>query len=364
MAEVQINTANNKIFPELIVATNGLDLGVGSSNLFRLTNVSPQQLFVPLNYSLESVASITAQMFIDGLPKTNEMPTDSLGGITKPVYAHPEHELGYAFKTFKLAMNNGSGGTSTDFRSRLEYMIDARTTARIIAEKVRNLQEYNIGLSDPQEIAKEIAKNNPGTLGARDIEAIKILWQEKKIDVLKRILIGNATPPLWSDFLKIHEVTGTRVEAIKKTLTATASDSPVIDLDVPEGLVATFEGYHSDVEAQSKVGEVTVKVTRDDDKPLFTFDPACFIGSQTHQEFHVHAFNHLLIESSTNASTSNFKQYVGVTLRRPGTAFKAKMLEFSPNALPIDKEPSEVEERIIEDQYLRELARTGIIAIG
>lgn len=364
MAEVEINTAENIVFPELLIATNGLDLPEGSSNLFKVRNIGPQQLFVPLTFAVESIASINVKLKNDGQDITNELPSDALGGITKKNFAHPEHEISYAFKTFRLEANNGSGGVSTDFRSMLEYMIDARSTARVLTQKVPNLADFNIGKSDPQEIAKQISKAIPESIGKKDIEAIKILWQEKKIDVLKRILIGDAVPPLWTDFLKIHEVVGTRQEAIKKTLTATSSDSPVIDFDVPDGLVATMEGYKSDVEPQAEVGEVTVEVTRDFDKPLFSFDPACLQGSQTQQQFHVHAFQHLLVQTKTSGAAVDFKQFVGVTLRKPGTAFKAKMLEFSPNALPIDKEPTEAEERIIKEFLLKELARTGIVAIG
>ena len=364
MAEVEINTAENKVFPELLVATNGLDLAEGGSNLFRIKNIGRQQMFVPLSYSVESVASILLKLNLDGQDITNEIPTDTLGGITVADHAHPEHEIGYAFNQFRVEVTNNSLGVSNDFRSRLEYMIDAKTTARILAEKVPNLPTYKIGLEDPQVIAAQIAKDHPGTLGKVDIEAIKVLWQSKGIDVLKRVLIGTAVPPLWTDFLKIHEVTGTRQDGIKKTLTALSSDSPVIDFDVPDGFVATFEGYKGDVEAQAKVGEVTVSVTRDSDKPLFTFDPACLRGSTVQQQFHVHAFDHLLVEAKTNAATANFKQFVGVTLRKPGTAFKAKMLEFSPNSLPTEMEPTETEERIIDEQLLKALARTGIIAIG
>lgn len=364
MAEVEINTAENKIFPELLIATNGLDLDEGGSNLFRVKNIGRQQLFTPLRYSVESVASINIKLNLDGQDITNEIPSDTLGGISKYINSHPEHEIGYAFKQFRLEANNGSGGSSTDFRSRLEYMIDAKTTARILVQKIINLKTYPIGKEDPQVIAAQIAKDHPGTLGKVDINAIEILWREKKIDVLKRVLIGDSVPPLWTDFLKIHEVTGTREDAIKKTLTSSFNASPLIDFDVPDGFIATLEGYMGDVEAQSEVGEVTVQVTRDDDKPLFSFDPACLQASQTHQQLHVHVFSHLLIETKTTGTAANFKQFAGVTLRKPGTAFKAKMLEFSPNSLPIDKEPSETEERLIDEFLLKQLARTGIVAIG
>ena len=363
MAEVEINTAQNKIYPELIIATNGQNLSQGGSTIFRVRNLGPQQIFTPVNFSVESVASISVQALKDNQPITNELPTDSLGGITKNQTPHSAHEITNAFKNFRLTANNGSGGISNDFRSRMEYQIDARTTVRKILESVRNLKDFDIGKSEPQVIALEIQRKNPGVLGDNDIQAIDDLWKFKQIDVLQRILLGDETPVNWLDSHDIHEVVNTDMQAIKKTLTSTKSDSPLGSFDIPDGLVAVLEGYKGDVEAQTEVGEVTVEVTRDDDKPLFTFDPACLEGNQVFQKLHVHAFENLLIETKTSGAAVDFKQWASISLRKPGTIFKAKVLEFSGNSLPTNFEPSLSEIELIDKLLIRQLARTGIVPL-
>lgn len=402
MAGTDIKATSHKVFPEMIWRTNGQNLAQGDSNLFKIDAIPPNQVIVPLLYSVESVASINSQLFLDNVPITNEIPNDALGGITKGTSSHPEHEIGYAFKEFRYGINNGSGGASNDHRSRIHYLVDARYTSRRIVQYITNLGKFKMHedegrelpekcpacssrnrkfgkcpacrartpeidmsmISDPTNLAEQIRSQNKEVLSKRDIEAISILWKERKINVLERILNGSNVPPLWGDFLKIHEVIGTQQNAIKKTLTASYSDTSIIDFDVPEGKVATLEGLKHDVDAQATVGEKTISISRDDDKDYIEYDPACMEGSQIHTAWHIHAFDNINVRIKDTALTANSKYWAGLTIRTPGAAFKAKMQEFSPGALPSSLEPTESEERLIDELRLRELARVGIVAIG
>lgn len=365
MAGTDIKASSHKVFPEMLWQTNGQDLAQGDSNLFKIDAIPPNQVIIPLLYSVESVASINSQLFLDNVPITNEIPDDVLGGITKGTSSHPEHEIGYAFKEFRYGINNGSGGASNDHRSRIHYLVDARYTSRKIVEYITRLGKFNINpLEDPTPIAEQIRSQNKEVLNKRDIEAISILWEMRKINVLDRILNGSNVPPLFSEFLKIHEVVGTQQNGLKKTLTASYSDSSIIDFDVPEGRVVTLEGLKMDVGAQATVGEKTISISRDDDKNYIEFDPACMEGAQIHTPWHIHAFDNINVRIKDTALTASSKYWAGLTIREPGAAFKAKMQEFSPGVLPSSLEPTESEERLIEELRLRELARCGIIAIG
>lgn len=364
MAGTDIKATSHKVFPEMIWKTNGQNLAEGDGYLFKIDSIPPNQLIVPLSYSVESVASIKSQLFIDQQAVTNEIPNDVLGGLGKNNNSHPEHEIGYSFKEFKYGINNSSGGVSNDHRSRILYLADAAYTARKIIEKVR-ISKYNINpLEDPTPIAELIRKENKETLNKRDIDAISILWQERKINVLDRILNGSNVPPLFSDFLKVHEVVGTYENGIKAALTTTYAGTSIIDYDVPEGLVVTLEGIKQDVGAQATVGEKVISISRDNDKDYIEYDPACMEGAQINMPWHIHAFKNLNVRIKDTASTADVKLWAGLTIRTPGAAFKAKMEEFSPGVLPSNLEPSESEERLIESLRLRELARVGITAIG
>lgn len=368
MAKTEIKASEHKVFPEMIWATNGqVSLVEGQGDLFKIDAIPSNQIIEPLKYAVESVASINSQFSIDGKDISTEMPDDALGGITiaSDLSPHPAHEIGFAFKQFRYKINNGSGSTSSDHRARLQYIVDARTTARRIVNLINNLGSFKIVPNeDPTPIAEEIRSQNKEVLGKRDIQAIQILWQERKINVLERILNGNKVPPKFSDWLVIHEVIGTEQQAIKKTLTSVFNASPLIDFDVPEGRVAVLEGWSGDVGSQSLVGEGTLSISRDNDKNFIELDYNCMGTSQKHYDWHIHAFDNLTIELKTTGTATNYKTWCGITIRNPGAAFKAKMEEFSPGVLPSKLEPTEAEERIIESLRLRELARTGIIAIG
>jgi len=367
MAKTEIKAVNHKVFPEMIWVTNGQNLVGGQGDLFKIDAIPPSQIIEPLVYAVEDVASIKTQFSVDNKDISTELPDDALGGIaiSADLSPHPAHEIGFAFKNFRYKINNGSGSTSNDHRSRLQYLVDARTTARRIVELINNLGQFNIVPGeDPTPIAEEIRKMNKEVLAKRDIQAIQILWQERKINVLERILNGSAVPPKFEDFLKIHEVVGTEQRAIKQNLTSVFSATELVKFDVPDGRVAVLEGITQDVGAQSTVGEVTISISRDNDKRFLEYDPACMGTSQKHYAWHIHAFDTMTIELKTTGTANDYKAYAGITIRHPGAAFKAKMEEFSPGVLPSELEPSEAEERIIEALRLRELARTGIVAIG
>lgn len=361
----EIKASEHKIFPELIIATDGVDLAEGETNLFKIDNVNKKdQIIAPLGFAVESVASINVKARRDNLDISTEMPTDTLPGIGGAlVSAHPAHEVTIGFDSFRLIANNGSLSVSNDFRSRLEYLIAEKTTARILANKV-DLIDFGVFDDDPVTVAETIRKEVKNSLSNKDIEAIKTLWEIRKINVLKKIQLGVSVPQRFEDFLKIHETIDTRTESIKATPTTTFSDTKIIDLDVPDGQVAVLEGFMADVLAQAKVGELEVAITRDDDQRFLKFDPVQFKASQTHQQLHIHAFKKLILEITDTNANANYKAWAGVSFRKPGTAFKAKMMEFSPNALPNDLEPGESERRFIDDLALQAIARTGIEAIG
>ena len=365
MANTEKKATEHRIFPEMITITNSQDLPEGNSDLIKIDGISNNQIIVPLTYSVESAESIKLQLHLDNTAVMHEIPSDILGGISNDIAPHAAHEIGYGFENFTWKINNGQGAVHHNHRARLKYLIDARTTARRIVELVSNLGSYNINpAEDPTPIAEEIRSQNKKVLSHRDIQAISILWQERKINVLERILNGSNVPPVWEDFLKIHEVTGTEQDGIKKNLTDEYSNTSIIDYDVPEGRVATLEGLSSDVGAKNTLSEKTVSISRDNDKDYITYDPACMAASQSIETWHIHAFENINVRIKDTAQTNNFKAWAGITIRKPGAAFKAKMEEFSPGVLSSSLEPSEAEERLIESLRLRELARVGIVAIG
>lgn len=338
MAVKKVTIKNQAIFPEKLVQTNGQTLTTGASTLFHMDKVNTKsQVVIPLSFSVESVASTTVSHRVDNV-KDEDLTTDCLRGITKNNEIHPDHELKYATKDYKLEAQNSTGSTSTDHRSRMIYLVDVLTTARKI--------------------------NNGYPLARRDIEAMKILKDKHNIDVEKVVKRGMGVPPKWEQFLSIHEVVGGKQYTMKTDL-STSSRSTLVDVDVPKGFAYILEGIHCDVGAQTTVGEVNMYISRDGDPDLLKLDPACFSGSQEPIQLHIHAFENFKVEFDLNSGTHNdFKAYASFSIRKIGAGFKAKMLEFSPNSLPAHLDPTDEEMQIIESQNLREIARTGVMPIA
>ena len=338
MSVKKVVIKDHSIFPELLIQTNGQSLVTGSSTIFHFDKINTKsQIVVPLSFSVESLASSTVAHRVDNVID-DVLTTDCLRGIASDNVVHPAHELKFATKDYKLEAQNSTGSASGDHRSRIIYLVDALTTAR----KLTN------GLP----------------LGRRDIEAMKILKQKHNIDVEKLVKRGIGIPAKFEQFLKIHEVSDAKQYTMKTAL-STSSRSTLVDVDVPKGFAYVLEGFHCDVGAQSTVGEVNMYISRDGDVDLLKLDPACFPSSQTPIQIHIHAFENFKIEFDLNSGTySNFKAYASFSIRKIGAGFKAKMLEFAPNSLPIHLDPTDEEMEIIDSQNLKEVARTGVVPIA
>lgn len=338
MAVKKVTVKDHAIFPEALIQTNGQTLQTGASTLFHFDKVNTKsQIVVPLAFSVESVASTTVSHRVDNV-KDEDLDTDCLRGITADNVVHPDHELKYATKDYKLEAQNSTGGTSVDHRSRIVYLVDALTTARKLV--------------------------NGYPLARRDIEAMKILKQKHNIDVEQLVKRGMGIPAKFEQFLTIHEVNDGKQFTMKANL-STANRVTLCDVDVPKGFAYVLEGIHCDVGAQATVGEVNMFISRDGDPDLLTLDPACFGASQTPIQLHIHAFENFRIEFDLNSGVhNNFKAYASFSIRKIGAGFKAKMLEFSPNSLPTFLDPTDEEMAIIESQNLREIARTGVMPIA
>ena len=338
MAVKKVTIKDHSIFPEALIQTNGQTLATGSSTLFHFDKINTKtQIVVPLAFGVESVASITVAHRVDNV-KDEDLTTDCLRGITKNNVIHPEHELKFSSKDYKLEAQNSTGSTSADHRSRIVYLVDALTTARKLT--------------------------NGYPLARRDIEAMKILKQKHNIDVEKLVKRGMGIPAKFEQFLTIHEVNDGKQYTMKANLSS-SDRVTLVDVDVPKGYAYVLEGIHCDVGAQATVGEVNMYISRDGDPDLLKLDPACFGASQEPIQLHIHAFDNMKIEFDLNSGThNNFKAYASFSVRKIGAGFKAKMMEFSPNSLPTHLDPTDEEMEIIESQNLREIARTGVMPIA
>ena len=60
----EIKASEHKIYPELIVQTDGVDLAEGETNLFKIDNIDKKnQLIAPLGFAVEAVTLINVIIF-------------------------------------------------------------------------------------------------------------------------------------------------------------------------------------------------------------------------------------------------------------------------------------------------------------
>lgn len=342
-----INFNTQKIFPEYLLATSDqLSLATGESLIYDMKNISQKDQVVKLiAMSFEQVASVAVQMTVDGKPK-NKLNVGTMGGITKDFEMFGAvHMLEAAKDRLMVKAFNNSGSASTDFRSRLVYIVDALDSAT----------KTVLGIP----------------LNKRDKEAIAILQNRAKqglppINFDEALKLGIGVPKQFEDFLKIHESIGSVYSSLPDSTNLSTTRSVVMNEIVtnPGQEALVLEALFVPLEAQATMGEVTVYITRDNDTDMMSFDPACVKADQGRIDLHIHAFKQLIVEVVQSSGTHNsYKMSAIASRRKVGIGFKAKLEEFLgrlPEPLVITPE----EEAIIQQKNLRELARTGLLAIG
>jgi hypothetical protein len=360
-----INVSQARVFPEWHVQTD-LEgtLATGETDLFDIKNPSPNQIIVPLSFAVDQVTNVLISQKINNRQKPSIYSTgpyiQNIAGTnlnTGNDTTVSAHEMGFAQTEFKLQANNQSGASVASYKSRMSYLVDAYTTARKIADKV-NLSKYPIGTTDPMNIASMINRDTNNLLSRRDVLAIKNLWQNKKIDFFKKMLIGVNVPPNWDAFIDSHETIDEEISDVKQNLTVTLTDTKAITRNVDEGTVITLESIMNSNPTASP-GQDVISITRDLDLNYIQVDPA-LLSTVYPTLFHIHAFDQLVVDAKTSGTENAFNIKVGISIRRPGLAFRVKMLEFSPASLPSSLYPTESEERIVQEESLADIARLGI----
>jgi len=336
---IEIAVNKFKFMPEIAVQTQTSDLTVDGDEKIRLKSLNrSQQVVLPFGYGVESVDSVLVQHVFDNIKKP-ELDTGSLRDITNAVDNRVKSDVPYAyiFQDYRLNLNNNTGGTSADFRTRLSYAIKELTTMRKLANKQ--------------------------PLNPRDTAAIARL-AEAGLDVLKVADIGLRVPRNFTEGLDDQNIDSFLRALGANVDLSTAGRTEIANIDVEPGTCAVLNSMTLEVPTQSEAREVSIFITRDDDNDLIVIDPAAFSSNKVEIPLFTPAYEKLKVEAILVSGVhNNYKASVGIEVKRVGLFTKARLLEFSNEFFPPQLPLTEEEIRQIDELNLRQLARVGALSV-
>lgn len=353
MANLDFSIRNVKIFPEMIPITSAIgSLVIGNNDMIRIwQNPDKSKVVKGLDFAMDSVDNVVLDTRVDN-QAMDQLLSNSLPGISRPYYIAEPHEFYWARDQVVHKVLNNTGGTVSNYRMRSTILVDDLTTV----DKV--MMGY--------------------PLEQRDNDAINVLKNNLGIDLYQKVTLGVGIPSQFSQFLAEHEVIPRKpfpymlMEALPHGTNLSSTAVDLISRDVyNKGEEAwVVENLWFPPAAASDIGNVTIKITRDDDIDYLTLDPACFPSdsnnttSITNMPLHIHAFDHLEISIVQSGGTHNSYQASATMSRRNiGLAFKAKILEFG-GKLPKNVDITKAEQDIIDNLHLMELIRSGLYPVG
>lgn len=350
MAVTDLSVRNVKVFPEVIPITAAqATLAAGNTDMIRIwQNPDKSKVVKGLDFNFDAVDNVNLRIRSDS-DQLDPLHTNSLPGTDDPFHVEAAHEMYWARDQVTYSLSNNTGGGVSNYRSGARILVDALSSA------------------------DKIIMGYP--LDKRDLEAIDILKKELKIDVYEQVALGVHLPHPFNDFLEIHEVKGPfcLMEALPQgTNLATGVATDIINRDIDKKGEEAFvvESLWIQRLAATDITNVTITINRDDDLDYIQLDPACFPentafnGNMNELNLHVHAFDNIHITATQNGGTHNsYKAAVGLSRRKLGVAFKAKMLEFQ-SKLPKNLDISSAEQDLIDSKRLMELIRTGMYEVG
>jgi hypothetical protein len=231
---------------------------------------------------------------------------------------------------------NNTGGTVTDFRSRLSYVIQPSTVLRKLANRI--------------------------PLSLRDLEAATQLKEAGIVDVDKIFQIGFRQPTNFTEGLDDRNKEGIQ-RAFVANVDLSATRQELVSFNVTPGDCAILKNLVIERPIQAEVGELTVFISRDDDDDLIAYDPAVVESSTTNLDLHIPSYAKLKVELLLNGGThNNFKAYAGIEIKQVGLFTKARLQEFSGESFPTTITVSVEEQAQIDQLQLRNLARVGLQA--
>ena len=328
-----------KFMPEIAVQTNTDDLTTNGDEKIRLKSLNrSQQIVLPIGYGVESVDTVLVQHVFDNV-KAPELDTGSLRAITDSVDNRIKSGVPYAyiFEDYRLNLNNNSGGTSADFRTRLTYAIKELTTIRKLANKK--------------------------LLNPRDTAAMAIL-AEAGLDITKIAEIGLRVPRNFNEGLDDQNIDSFLRALGAGVNLATSGRTEIANIDVEPGTCAVLNSLTLEVPIKAQAREVSIFITRDDDNDLITIDPAAFSSSKVEIPLFTPAYEKLKVEALLISGVhNNYKASVGIDVKRVGLFTKARLLEFSNEFFPPQLPLTDEEIKQIDELHLRSLARVGALSV-
>lgn len=328
-----------KFMPEIAVQTNTEDLTTDGDEKIRLKSLNrQQQLVMPFEYGVDSVDQVLVQHVLDN-SKEPELDSGSLRGIADSVNNRIKSNIPYAyiFEDYRLNLNNNTGGTSADYRTRLFYAIKELTTVRKLV--------------------------NNRSLNPRDRAAMEVL-RASGLDVASIVAIGMRIPRNFTTGLDDQSIASFQRALGAAVNLVTNNRQEVANINVDPGTCAVLNSISFTVPIQAQAREVSILITRDDDNDLISIDPAAFSGSKVEVPLFIPSYENLKVEVlQISGVHNNFKAQVGIEVKKVGLATKARLLEFSGEFFPPQLPLTDEDIAAIEELHLRELARVGATSV-